>query len=198
LPHVLGGDDLRRLVMGEDMDSLRDKMGLATRIAAKAGAMTCLTRDPGFIREASKSWLPLGKRIVVVGGDLVGLELAEFLAERGREVTVVDENAQFGRGLTIVRRWRVFDELQNLGVALRPGHMDIAIEADNVSARDPQGAAVRMPADHVIVAKGARGELGLAHSLERAGFAVHAIGDCTGIGYIEGAIRSAAQAARAI
>ncbi|OCC23313.1 NADH:flavin oxidoreductase [Croceicoccus estronivorus] len=198
LPHVLGGDDLRRLVMGEDMDGLRDKMGLATRLAAKASAMTGLTRDPGFIREASKSWLPLGKRIVIVGGDLVGLELAEFLAERGRKIAVIDENSHFGRGLTIVRRWRVFDELQNLGVTLRPGHTEIAIESDHVAARDPQGVTVQMPADHVIVAKGARGELGLAHSLERAGFAIHAIGDCTGIGYIEGAIRSAAQVARAI
>jgi 2,4-dienoyl-CoA reductase (NADPH2) len=48
------------------------------------------------------------------------------------------------------------------------------------------------------VAKGARGDLSIATQFEQAGFPVQSIGDCTGIGYIEGAIRSAALAARAL
>ena len=35
-------------------------------------------------------------------------------------------------------------------------------------------------------------------SMRSAGFAVHAVGDCRGVGYIEGAMRSAAEAAAAI
>lgn len=34
--------------------------------------------------------MPLGKRVSIIGAGLVGLELAEFLIERGREVTVLD------------------------------------------------------------------------------------------------------------
>ncbi len=198
LSHVLSGDDLRQLVLAENVGELKGKVGLGTRLAARAGALTGLTRDPGFIREATKSWMPLGKRIVIIGGDLVGLELAEFLAERGRSVTVVDEAGHFGRGLPIVRRWRLLAELRKLGVELRPGHRDIAIRAGGVSAADGAGAAVRWDADQVVVAKGARGDLSLANDLEQTGATVHAIGDCTGVGYIEGAIRSAAVLARSI
>lgn len=198
LNHVLSGDDLRRLVLGGNMEDLRGKVGLATRLAAKAGALTGLTRDPAFIREATKTWLPLGKRVVIVGGDLVGLELAEFLAERGRTVTVIDESSHFGRGLAIVRRWRVFDELRRLGVNLRPGHTEIEITNSAVTARDENGDPVVVKADNVIVAMGARGDRALADTLEQAGLNVHAIGDCTGVGYIEGAMRSAAQVARII
>jgi 2,4-dienoyl-CoA reductase-like NADH-dependent reductase (Old Yellow Enzyme family) len=192
LPHVLGGDELRALVLGESMPGLDRKFGLATRLAAKAGAATGLTRSPGFIREASRRWLPLGKRIVIIGGDLVGLELAGFLAERGRTVTVVDESAPFGRGLPIVRRWRVLDELRHRGVALLPGHRDIAITRGGVASTAPDGAPSEYPADHVIVAKGAAGDLSLARRLEAAGLAVHTIGDCNGVGYIDGAMRAAA------
>ena len=38
----------------------------------------------------SKIWMPLSKNITIIGGDLVGLELAEFLIERGRKVTVLE------------------------------------------------------------------------------------------------------------
>jgi NADPH-dependent 2,4-dienoyl-CoA reductase/sulfur reductase-like enzyme len=192
LPHVLGGDELRALVLGESLPGLDRKFGLATRLAVKAGAASGLTASPGFIREASRRWLPLGKRVVIVGGDLVGLELAEFLAERGRTVTVIDESETFGRGLTIVRRWRVLDELRKLGVTLLPGHGDIAITRDAVSGTGPSGVRGQCAADHVIVAKGAVGDLSLAQRLEAAGFAVHPIGDCNGVGYIDGAMRAAA------
>ena len=128
----------------------------------------------------------------------MGLELAEFLAERGRTATVIDESSHFGRGLAIVRRWRVFDELRRLGVDLRPGHTEMEITESAVTARDENGDPVVLKVDNVIVAKGARGDLALANTLEQAGLNVHAIGDCTGVGYIEGAIRSAAQVAKAI
>jgi len=111
---------------------------------------------------------------------------------------VVDEASHFGRGLPIVRRWRIFDELKALGVSMRPGHTDIAIEAKSVVARDQDGARVELPADTVIMAKGARGDLSIATRFEQAGYSVQSIGDCTGVGYIEGAIRSAALAARAL
>jgi 2,4-dienoyl-CoA reductase-like NADH-dependent reductase (Old Yellow Enzyme family)/thioredoxin reductase len=197
-PHVLSGDDMRQLILGEDIASLKGKVGFTTRLAAKAGASTGLSKAPGLIREATKTWLPLAKRIVIIGGDLVGLELAEFLAHRDRKVAVIDEVSPFGRGLQIVRRWRVIEELDSLDVDLHQGCKEISITPDEVTALNAEGKAVRLPADQVIVAKGARGELALAADLEDAGFSVHSIGDCTGVGYIEGPIRSAADLARTL
>lgn len=198
-PHVLSGDDLRRLVLGGDMRGLEAKTGLATRLMAKTGALTGATKSPAFIREATKAWMPVGKSVVIIGGDLVGLELAEFLVERGRRVTVIDDNPKFGAGLQIVRRWRVLDELRHSGVSLRPNHSGIAIEDGSVTAIDPDtNAPVSFDADTVIIAKGATGDTHLADALQAAGHKVHPIGDCTGIGYIEGAIRAGAEVARTL
>ena len=151
-----------------------------------------------MIREATKAWMPLGDHIVIIGGELVGLELAEFLAERGRKVTVVDEAPRLGAGIYIVRRWRALSEARDLGVTLLPGMKNIAIGNERVTFDDEDGQHHVVEADNVIVAKGATGNLSLADSLKAAGFKVHTVGDCNGVGYIEGAIAGAADVAVAI
>jgi 2,4-dienoyl-CoA reductase-like NADH-dependent reductase (Old Yellow Enzyme family)/NADPH-dependent 2,4-dienoyl-CoA reductase/sulfur reductase-like enzyme len=196
--NVYSGDDMRALVLGQDLDALKRKTGLFTRLATKMGAATGMTANLDFVRKASRQWMPLGKRIVIIGGELVGIELAEFLHERGRIVTVVDEAPRLGKGLTLVRRMRILQELAEHGVALHAGAKDIAIVESAVTFTASDGTAQSVPADHVIVAKGARGDLSLAQQLVEAGFDVRTIGDANGVGYIEGAIRGAAHAVRAL
>ncbi|WP_287459479.1 FAD-dependent oxidoreductase [Sphingomonas sp.] len=196
--NVYSGDDMRKLMLGQDLGAIADKTGWATRAAMKAGAMTGLTKRPGFIRTASEYWMPFGDTVAIVGGELVGLELAEFLAKRGRKVIVLDEGAKFGAGLQVVRRWRVLDELKELGVTLLPEASDIAIGDKTVSYRNTLGQTRTIHADEVIVAKGATGDTTLAEQLRAAGFSVHTAGDCTGVGYIEGAMHDAAQLAETI
>ena len=195
LPHVFSGDDMRRLMLGLDLETLADKTDWKTRTAMKLGALTGLTARPGFIRAASEYWMPFGENIAIIGGELVGLELAEFLAHRGRKVTVLDDAAKFGAGLQVVRRWRMLDELKELGVTLLPEAHDIAISEGRVRYANPNGQERTIAADQVIVAKGATGDETLADELRAAGFTVHTAGDCTGVGYIEGAMHDAAELA---
>jgi 2,4-dienoyl-CoA reductase-like NADH-dependent reductase (Old Yellow Enzyme family)/NADPH-dependent 2,4-dienoyl-CoA reductase/sulfur reductase-like enzyme len=196
--NVLSGEDMRRLVLGEDLGSLKGKTGWSTRIATKVGSLTGATKSFELIRSATRAWMPLGKRIVIIGGELVGLELAEFLAHRGRQVTVIDDAARFGAGLHIVRRWRALAELRELGVALLTHATEIAIGENCVTYVNLNGQARTVGADHVIVAKGAMGDLRLADSLRAAGFNVKTAGDCGGVGYIEGAMGDAARVAAEI
>jgi 2,4-dienoyl-CoA reductase-like NADH-dependent reductase (Old Yellow Enzyme family) len=191
--HVFDGDELRSLMLGEDSESLRAKTSLLTRLVNRIGAVTGANANLGLVREATRRWMPLGEEIVIVGGDLVGLELAEFLNARGRKVTVVDEPAQFGSGLALLRRMRLLEDLVEHGVVLQQGVSDIRIDARAVSFRDGAGERQAAPADHVILAKGAHGDMRLAEILRAEGFDVRASGDCTGVGYIEGALRSAAE-----
>ena len=196
LPHVLNGDDLRRLILGDKALPGRTKLDWTSRAIAKAGAVAGATRHPAVVREASKAWLPLGQRIVIIGGDLVGLELAEFLAHRGRKVTILDDAPKFGRGLQIVRRWRVLDDLRQAGVHFEPGAGGFAIDKAAVHATRADGLPISFPADNVILARGAGADLRFSEKLQAAGLTTHVVGDAGGIGYIEGAMRSAAELAR--
>jgi NADPH-dependent 2,4-dienoyl-CoA reductase/sulfur reductase-like enzyme len=198
LAHVFSGDDMRKMMFGESSDELKRKTSLFTRIATKVGAATGATANLDLVRKATHAWMPLGDRVVIIGGELVGIELAEFLHERGRTVTVIEEAPRLGKGLTLVRRARILSELAEHGVSLRGGVSDIAIRKDAVNFKDAEGNPCAVPADTVIVAKGAAGDLALAEKLRAAGFAVTAIGDANGVGYIEGAMRGAFDAVLAL
>lgn len=196
--HVYSGDDMRRMMLGESSEELKRKTGLFTRIATKVGAATGATANLALVRKATHAWMPLADTVTIVGGELVGLELAEFLSERGRTVNVVEEAPRMGKGLTLVRRMRLMAELAEHGVGLHAGASDIVIGKDSVSFTDASGARQTVPAGNVVVAKGAHGDLSLAEALRAAGFEVHAIGDANGVGYIEGAMHGARGAVRAV
>lgn len=198
LPHVFSGDDMRNLLLGQSSGALERKTGSLTRLATKVGAMTGMTDNLEFVRKASHTWMPLGRKVAIIGGELVGLELAEFLNERGREVTVIEPNSHMGRGLTLVRRARLLAELQEHGVTLHRGAADIAISKTAVTFGDKEGSIHSVQADHVIVAMGASGDTSVAVQIAALGYRVHVAGDANGIGYIEGAIRGASEAVEAL
>jgi 2,4-dienoyl-CoA reductase-like NADH-dependent reductase (Old Yellow Enzyme family)/NADPH-dependent 2,4-dienoyl-CoA reductase/sulfur reductase-like enzyme len=193
LPHVFDGDELRGLMLGEISEGVRAKTGMLTQLAVRVGAATGASANLDMVRKATRAWMPLGGEIVIIGGDLVGLELAEFLSERGRKVTVVDTPRQFGSGLPLLRRMRLLEDLVEHGVALEQGAAEVRIGAKAVAFRDAAGAAREARADHVIIAKGAHGDETLAEALRALGLNALASGDCAGVGYIEGAMRGAAK-----
>lgn len=194
LKHVLSGDDLRKMMLGETSEEVKRKTSLVTRLATKIGAATGMTANIDFVRKATHQWMPLGDRVAIIGGELVGLELAEFLMERGRKVTVIEEGPKFGRGLLLVRRMRIIPELREHGVALHANAKDVRIVPEGVQFTDETGQAQSIAADHVIVARGARGDSTVADQLRDAGLTVHEFGDGTGVTYIEGAVRGATEA----
>ena len=108
----------------------------------------------------------------------------------------MDENGpRAGKGLYLVRRMRLLEELDHLGVTLIKQASDIAIEDHRIAYNNYRGQQRHVDVDHVIVAQGATGDVSLADELTAAGFSVHTIGDCTGVSYIEGAIEAAAETA---
>jgi 2,4-dienoyl-CoA reductase-like NADH-dependent reductase (Old Yellow Enzyme family)/NADPH-dependent 2,4-dienoyl-CoA reductase/sulfur reductase-like enzyme len=198
LSHVFSGDDMRELIMGSSSERLKEKTSMLTRMATRIGSATGVTVNLDLVRKATHTWMPLGKNIVIIGGELVGIELAEFLCERGRHVTVVDYAPRFGAGLTLVRRLRILAELREQDVGLYPGSKDIGIEPKQVCFTDSAGDWQAVIADQVIVARGAIGDSTQAEMFRSAGLRVHEIGDATGVGYIEGAMRDAMNAVDAI
>lgn len=198
LDHVFSGDDMRNLILGQASQGLNRKTSAITRLATRIGAATGLTADLGFVRKVSHQWMPLGENIAIIGGELVGVELAEFLQERGRQVSLIEPSANFGRGLMLVRRARILSELREHGVSMHANAREIEITKDAVSYSDKNGERQSVGADHVIVAMGATEDTALAESIKALGYNVQIVGDANGIGYIEGAIHNADQAVIAL
>lgn len=195
---VFSGDEMRALVMGEKNEGVAGKTSAFTKFMVAAGAKTGLTSIGSVVRTASKVWLPLEQNITIIGAELVGLELAEFLAERGRKVTIIDSAPKAGKGLYLVRRMRLLSELEHLGITLINGAAEIAIGDHSVSYFNARGQQRSVKAEQVIVAQGATGNSALADALKAGGVTTHTIGDCRGVTYIEGAMESAAELAASL
>ncbi|UUE94136.1 FAD-dependent oxidoreductase [Comamonas thiooxydans] len=164
--HVWSGDELRRLMTGDRAEEIaRAKLNLAERALFKAGGMFKVTDSTAAIQNLSKLWMPLGKRVVIIGAGLVGLELAEFLLDRGREVTVLDPGTHPGTELAIVRRWRVYDAVKKHGKLLMQSNVT-RIERKEVVWTDKKGEEYRTPADSVVLAIGAEADSAVADQLQ--------------------------------
>jgi 2,4-dienoyl-CoA reductase (NADPH2) len=148
-----------------------------------------------------RSWLEggdshaVGASVAVLGGGKPGLSLAAALLRRGRTVTVLETTGVFGVELGLPGRWRIVSDLETAGAVL-VGHADVVGVDTGVVRYTADGAAHEVKADTVIVAGGARPEDGLAAQLGAAGgIQAHRVGDCTGIGMLEGANLGAAELA---
>jgi NADPH-dependent 2,4-dienoyl-CoA reductase/sulfur reductase-like enzyme len=190
--HVLGGDDLRGLMTGSDSRAAEEKLTFIQRLLVKLGKATGLSRNQPLVRAMTKFWMPLGNRVAIVGGGLVGVEVAAFLAERKRQVFLIEEGRKLGVELGIPRRWRVLHELREMGVNL---HMETKVESigeGEMTLVSSEGERKTLETDSVIIATGVQQNLSLASDLRALGCEVHLVGDCSGVGYIEGAMRDAA------
>lgn len=197
--HVFDGDDLRALMTGQDDREATRKLSLAQRIAVRVGRATGITSSPARLRQASKAFMPVGSKVVIVGGGLVGLELAEFLAERGRELVVLEEGPKFGLEMAHPRRWRALFDLRAHGVELVAratlrsiGERKVEYELQ-IANQDVQ--LCRAEADTVILATGLGPDPAAAQRLREAGVPIREIGDVNGPGYLEGAIHDGFRAA---
>ena len=198
LNHVWSGDELRRLMTNDGADEIaRRKLNLAQRAMFKAGGVLRVTDSAQAIQNLSKLWMPLGRRVVIVGGGLVGLELAEFLIARGREVTVLEPSDKPGRELAVVRRWRVLDAVETHAKLHRQAQVS-EITAQEVHWTDAQGTPQRTPADSVVLALGASTDDSVATALQACGVPVHRIGDCADLGYIERAMHDGHRVGRQV
>lgn len=197
--NVFSGDEMREMITGQLGGALARKLRWHWRFMIRAAKGLGLLNNNVLINRLSHWFLPLGKHIVIYGGGLVGVELAEFLAERHRIVALIEPGPSFGKELMIVRRWRVMDTLRKLGVRLLKDTELIEIKQDRVSYRTPYAQIQTLQADAVIMALGAEpsGEE-LVERLKTVCEDVRCIGDARELGYIEGAVRSGNRVAREI
>ena len=190
--NVFDGEELRGLLFGSDAQAIK-KLSLIQQLILKVGRATQLLRNISALRFLSKIWMPIAKNIVVIGGDLVGLELAEFLVERGRTVKVLEPSGSLGPNLSIVRRSRVVHMLKEHKVDLLTNVTIKEIDGQEVIF-DHEESQKSLQADQVIIALGADTNSELSDELTNLNMSLTSIGDCTSVGYIHGAIADARKA----
>ena len=199
LPHVLRGSELRALIAGSPDPSTAAKLPWWQRVAlplVRRGAAR--GAHPVNLRRLSRWWLPFGQRIVIVGADLAAIELAEFLADRGRTVSILETADGIAPEVGDKRRAEHMEKLDRLGVTLNTGVVIDRITPVGVLLRLASGSDRLVRADHVIVAGRVEADTAFYDAVSELVAETYAVGDCTGLGLIQKAVLEGAQAADAL
>ena len=155
----------------------------AQAVVVATGAQPASVPIPGVERTV-RSWdvlagaAEVGRRVVVIGGGQVGCETAEYLAERGRDVTVLEMLPEMAADMGARTREVFLKKLIDLGVNLITRATVTAIGEREVSF-DRAGLSERvLDVDTVVMAVGSRADGALAEALRGKGYELHVIGDC--------------------
>ncbi len=71
---------------------------------------------PKFLRLLTNFYLPVGKRVVIIGGLIEGCQAAVFLVKRDRKVTIIEESDQLGKGVPERFHFRLIQWFAKKGV----------------------------------------------------------------------------------
>jgi len=137
------------------------------------------------VADAENHRAPMGRKVVVCGGGVVGLECAIMLGMEGREVTVIDvlPTEEFGAVLPVFNRIEVIYQLEKYGVRLEGDRRIASFSDKGVAAIDSRGNEHLYAGDTYVLALGVCPDDTLANEL-RSKFAggVYVVGDCAGSG----------------
>jgi 2,4-dienoyl-CoA reductase (NADPH2) len=196
---VLTGSLLRQLLGGRLPAEAVLKLPAWQRLGVRllGGGLQRWLR-PAALRAVTRAWMPLGRRVTIVGADLAAVELAEFLAGRGRRVSVLESGETIAPEVGPKRRAEHMERLDRARVPVNTGVAIDRITRQGVVLRRESGAETLVPADTVILAGGVEPDTSLFDALRETIPEVHAVGDCTGLGLIQKATLEGARAACAL
>ena len=132
------------------------------------------------------------KQALIIGGGQIGVELAEFLGEKGVQITLVETLDTVAGDMYAATRQSVLYGLADHQVRVITGASVNEIGTGSVSIKR-NGLEESLPAEAVILATGQQPHTALADALRSHGLEVHALGDCAEPGDIMQAVHSAYQ-----
>jgi 2,4-dienoyl-CoA reductase (NADPH2) len=108
--------------------------------------------SPPMMGRLTKIWMPVGKRVVVIGGAIHGCELAEFLVKRNRQVTIVHTDDVLADGIPEEDQMRLLPWFDKKGVVKFTGVKYEKITDEGLVFTTKEGQNKTIKADTYIVA----------------------------------------------
>ena len=183
--------EMERLGVGVELGCTPDPREVSVAnpdaVVVATGAVPRIPDIPGIdrdnvitAREALTADEPqAGETVVVLGGEMIGVEVAAYLIERGKRVAITRRKDRLAESMGRSMRRVFMDFLRENEVDIRTGVRYVEVTEEGLLVLDPEGREVLLPADLIVLAAGLVSDEGAAGSLEDAGLKVALAGDCS-------------------
>ncbi len=138
----------------------------------------------------------VGERVAIIGGGLVGCELADHLSEKDKKVVILEMLPEIPKGKCITVMIRLLGRLKKKGVEILTGARCQEITDTGLTFLDGEGLKKTLDVDTVILAAGSRSNRALYEPIARLVPETYVIGDCVEPGHIRDAVADGYQIAR--
>ncbi len=187
---------------GKELTSEMVKQIAPDVLIIATGSKPLVPKIPGIDRkniitaaEALKG-AKVGDKVMVVGGGLVGCETADYLAQQGKEVTIVEMLRHTARDIGPAARYFLRRRMAEKGIKIMTSTTVEEITDSGVKVKSGEAGQLLGPVDTVVMATGAESVNELELKVKDMVTEVYVIGDAAKPGKIMAAVEQAADLAR--
>jgi 2,4-dienoyl-CoA reductase-like NADH-dependent reductase (Old Yellow Enzyme family)/thioredoxin reductase len=135
------------------------------------------------------------KKVLIIGGGLIGIEIASKLIDKGNKVIIVEMLDEIARGMEMIERAMTLKKLKMKEVPIYTSYKVTKVDEDKVFISGEEEVIID-GVDHIVVAAGMKSFNPLEVALREKMDNVTVIGDAKKVGKAQEAIRDAYSAAR--
>lgn len=194
-----------KLELGKEATTAEVEMIAPDAVILATGVTPSIPEIPGLGRKnvvmaedvlAGKA--NVGNRVIVIGGELVGCETAEFLADAGKTVTITRRGPSMAAAVAPMIGQPLVGRLNAKGVTMLTGvkYEEVKDEGLVITTRD--GEKRTIPADTIVLAAGSEPNTELLQELRDSVPEIYKAGDCVQPRGILEALADGSRVARAL
>ncbi len=137
-----------------------------------------------------------GQNVVIIGGGLIGVDIAEYLNQKGKKVTLLTRQSRIGADIGVSTRWVTMMRIRESEIKVIKKVSYKEIKKDGVVI-ERDGEEMYIPADTIVISGGFLPDRGLIEAL-KGKIPIKEVGDCIELRKIKDAIHEGFEAAQGI
>ncbi len=134
------------------------------------------------------NFLPEEKRILVIGGGLIGLEVASKLVDAGNDLVIVEMLKDVARGMEMIEKVLTLKKLKSKNVQILTNHKVVEIDRNKVILQSDDETKEINGIEEIVVATGMKSYIPFDYNGETP---IYFVGDAAKVGKAQDAIHDA-------
>jgi len=123
-----------------------------------------------------------GDNVLILGGDQIGMQVADYLLEKGKMVYVAEKSGRFAEKMAIMDRFHLEARTKQKGIKRFKNVHEVEVRpTDDVWIASDKGEVQLPKIDTIVLASDRRPNVFLAEVAERKGIETYIVGDAGGV-----------------